>query len=291
MMSERLALGTVQFGLNYGIANSIGIVSESELEAILDLARKAGIDTLDTAIAYGSSEERLGASGINDWQVVTKLPSIPLDADYITRQIRAKVNESLERLKITRLFGLLLHSPNQLLEEGGMQIYEAFTELKNEGIVSKIGYSVYEPHDLDRLCHAFPPDIVQLPLNILDRRFINTGWIKQLKESSVDIHSRSAFLQGLLLMPPGKRPEKFNYWKDLWKVWDSFLAQTGLTAAQACLNFVHSISELNKVVIGVDSATHLNEILDIQLDTSISFPAELSCEDTWLLNPSNWESL
>jgi aryl-alcohol dehydrogenase-like predicted oxidoreductase len=186
---------------------------------------------------------------------------------------------------------LLLHAPNQLLERGGMQIYEAIKELKNEGIISKVGYSVYEPHDLDRLCQKFPPDIVQLPLNILDRRFINTGWINQLKENGVDIHTRSAFLQGLLLMPPGKRPNKFNHWNDLWKVWDSFLEQTGLNAAKACLNFVYSIAEVNKVVIGVDCTKHLKEILDIQSDKSIFFPLELSCGDTQLINPSNWASL
>jgi aryl-alcohol dehydrogenase-like predicted oxidoreductase len=177
------------------------------------------------------------------------------------------------------------------MEEGGRQIYEALTELKSEGTVLRIGYSVYEPHVLDRLCQKFPPDIVQLPLNVLDRRFINSGWISQLEKSGVDIHTRSAFLQGLLLMAPGKRPEKFSHWKDLWKTWDSFLEQTGLTAAEACLNFIYSIPEVNRIVIGVDSATHLKEILATQPATSIPFPAELSCEDTRLINPSNWENL
>jgi aryl-alcohol dehydrogenase-like predicted oxidoreductase len=291
MIAERLALGTVQFGLDYGIANTNGIVSEKEMIAILDLAKKRGIDTLDTAIAYGSSEERLGLSGINGWSVITKLSSIPPGTGSVETEIRESVRNSLQRLRIEKLYGLLLHVPGQLLNIQGEQIYRTLSELKEEGIVSKIGYSVYEPGELDLLVNSFPPDIVQIPLNVLDRRFISTGWLRQLKESGVEIHTRSAFLQGLLLMIPGERPQKFNHWNDLWQRWDFFVRQSGLTAAQICLGFACSIQEVNKIVIGVDSVAHLNDILDTPPVMPVSVPDTLSCEDIRLINPSNWKNL
>ena len=112
---NRLALGTVQFGLNYGIANQQGQVSHDEAKAILDHASAHGIDTLDAAIAYGNSEQRLGEIGVQHWQVVSKLPAIPEGCSDISQWVADSVKESLQRLKIKRLYGLLLHRPQQLL--------------------------------------------------------------------------------------------------------------------------------------------------------------------------------
>ena len=111
----KLALGTVQFGLNYGIANLAGQVGLTEAQAILSHARKCGLDTLDTAVNYGDSEQRLGEIGVTDWQVISKLPALPEQCDDVATSVRNQVQASLERLRNTKLQGLLLHRPEQLL--------------------------------------------------------------------------------------------------------------------------------------------------------------------------------
>ena len=128
-MANRLALGTVQFGLRYGVANTSGQVSLDEVTAILQQAWAAGVDTLDTAIAYGESEQRLGEIGVEGWRVVSKLPAMPSDPSDIGGWVEDAVECSLRRLNIDCLYGLLLHRSQQLLEPRGEDLYASLVEL------------------------------------------------------------------------------------------------------------------------------------------------------------------
>lgn len=232
---NRLALGTVQFGLPYGVANQQGQVSLEEARAILEHAQAAGLDTLDTAIAYGNCEERLGEIGVSQWQVISKLPAIPEGCIDVAAWTRECVAASLRRLGIDQLRGLLLHRPEQLLAPQGDALYFALTHLKNDGLVQKIGVSIYGSEELNALNAKFRFDIVQAPLNLFDRRLIDSGWLARLSQQGTEVHVRSVFLQGLLLMQPAGRPEKFNRWQPLWDRWQQWLADTKLTPLQACL--------------------------------------------------------
>src|SRR5688572_16931975 len=113
----RLALGTVQFGVPYGIANQSGQPSEEDVAMVVSRAWKGGLRTLDTAIAYGDSERRLGRVGVQHWHIVTKLPAVDKDCTDVEAWVRTAVAGSLERLRVPRLHGLLLHRPEQLLTE------------------------------------------------------------------------------------------------------------------------------------------------------------------------------
>jgi len=196
----KLGIGTVQFGLNYGVANRQGQVSQDEAKAILGHAWASGMDTLDTAIAYGDSEQRLGEIGIRDWRVVSKLPSIPDGCSDISQWVTDSVNESLQRLKVKCLYGLLLHQPKQLLGQAGGRLYSVLQQLKRDGRIEKIGISIYDPEELDAVCSHYHLDMVQAPFNIFDRRLIDSGWLARLAEQDTELHVRSVFLQGLLLM-------------------------------------------------------------------------------------------
>jgi aryl-alcohol dehydrogenase-like predicted oxidoreductase len=287
----KLALGTAQFGLDYGIANRQGQVSHDEAKAILEHAWANGIDTLDTAIAYGESEQRLGEIGVQDWQVVSKLPAIPMGCDSIAQWVMDAVQDSLERLKVEKLHGLLLHQPQQLLEKDGNQLYRALRQLKKDGLVQKIGISIYAPSELGALCSRFQLDLVQAPFNIMDRRLIDTGWLSRLTEQGMEVQVRSIFLQGLLLIKPADRPRKFFRWATLWSRWDEWLEHTGLTPLQACVRYALSFSQISKVIFGVDSLLQLKEILMAAAASSPQVPDGLSTSDLGLLNPANWATI
>ena len=290
-MTSRLALGTVQFGLRYGVANTSGQVSSGEAAAILQQARAAGIDTLDTAIAYGESEQRLGEIGVEGWRGVSKLPAMPDDYADVAGWVQEAVECSLRRLNIHRLYGLLLHRSQQLLESRGEDLYAALVELKDQGLVGKIGVSIYDPGELDLLWPRFQLDLVQAPFNILDRRLETSGWLARMHQAGTEVHVRSVFLQGLLLMEADHRPEKFSRWQLLWDRWDQWLNDQALMPVQACLGFVMSRPEINRIVVGVDNRKQLQEILSAAEVRIPTLPATLMIEDLDLINPPRWDTL
>jgi aryl-alcohol dehydrogenase-like predicted oxidoreductase len=287
----KLAIGTVQFGLQYGIANKTGQISEKEARKILKYAKEANIDTIDTAIGYGNSEYCLGSIGVDGWNVVTKIPEIPKGCLNVTSWINEKLKQSLNRLGVNSVKGLMLHRPMQLLETVGEEIWQTLKELKQKKMVKKIGFSIYEPDELDKLWYNFKPEIVQAPYNIFDQRLKESGWMKKLYENNVEIHVRSLFLQGLLLMNSRSRPEKFNQWESLWEEWDQWLDQQQLTPLEAALGFVLKETMVDRAIVGVDSLAHLKGIIsssNIQMDNTSH---NLKITDHNLFNPANWSKL
>jgi aryl-alcohol dehydrogenase-like predicted oxidoreductase len=288
MHSRRLALGTAQFGMRYGVANRVGQVQPSEVRRILEHARAAGMDTLDTAAAYGASEALLGSVGVAGWITVTKLPAVPAACRDVQGWMRSAAEESLGRLGLERLGGLLLHAPVQLLGPDGAAIYAALERLRAAGLTQRIGISVYGPEELEALVTRFEFDIVQAPLNILDRRLAASGWLARLHAAGVEVHVRSLFLQGLLLLPAGERPEEFSRWQPLWDLWHDWLAARGLTAIQACVAFAAAQPHVDRAVVGVDSLRQLEEILAALSQDRIELPPELASDEPDLVDPSRW---
>jgi len=288
---NRLALGTVQFGLPYGIANLTGQVSRPEAKKMLQLALTKGIDTLDTAMAYGESEARLGELGTNGFKLVTKLPPVPDGCTDISGWIRKQVDASLARLGVTEVYGLLLHRSEQLLGPNGQQLYLAMQALRDRGQVKNVGISIYSPNELEAVTKVFQLDLVQAPFNLVDRRLRTTGWLKRLKEDGVEIHIRSVFLQGLLLMQQSALPPKFAPWSDLWQRWHKWLSDHNVSAIQACLAFPLAFPEIDRVVVGADTLNQLAQIFGAVSGTSQVSCPDLQCEEENLINPSRWPKL
>jgi aryl-alcohol dehydrogenase-like predicted oxidoreductase len=287
----KLALGSAQFGLSYGVANEVGQVCLDEAKAILDLARRNGVSVIDTAIAYGESEYTLGQCGIDNWSVVSKLPQMPRDVASVEGWVVEQVENSLKRLGVTKLDAVLLHRPDQLFEKNGIALYEALKIIKAKGLTDKIGISIYESDELPSIFENMHFDLVQAPLNIFDQRLLDSGWAKRLKSLQVELHVRSAFLQGLLLMPLDKRPIKFNRWKPVWLEWDRWLIDSGLTPLQACLQYVYQIPEVDHVIVGVDRVSQLQEILSVPNNALLTLPQWSIPLDGDLLNPAKWNAL
>ena len=287
----KIALGTVQFGLDYGIANNQGKVSANIAKNILMHAQLAGIDTLDTASVYGNSEEQLGEIGVKDWRIITKLSNVPNLCDDISLWVREQVFESIQRLKVRSIAGLLLHDTGQLTGPHGQQIWSALKTLKDEGVIEKIGFSIYHPNELEILWESYRPDIVQAPYYIFDRRLEQSGWLQIMSDSRVEIHIRSVFLQGLLLMDKDSRPIKFNRWSYSFDLLEKWLKGNNTTALQACLSLPLNDDRINRIVIGVDNTQQLKSIL-VESDINAPVPPLSLClDDVDLINPSHWNSL
>ena len=291
MFIEKIALGSANFGQSYGVANSAGKLVQRDVDLILKEALSSGVHFLDTAAAYGESELVLGRTGVSGWSVITKLPPLPREEVDPTGWVICKARASLGRLGLQSLDGLLLHKPFDLLGDNGSLLYKGLKECKESGLAKRIGISIYNPEELDAVISLYPMDIVQAPFNVLDQRIQQSGWLARLQDMGVEMHARSAFLQGLLLMGKEERPAKFARWNNVWEAWHTWLKDSGLTALEACLAFVMECPKINRVVLGVDSERHLREILAVA-NAGITLPSScLASNDLDLINPSRWASL
>ena len=251
--NSKIALGTVQFGLDYGISNLDGKTSIEEVSKILDTAFNRGLSILDTAQAYGDSETVLGASHGNRFKIITKIN--PANEDIGTAE--QFVEKSLQKLKIEKLYGMLFHSATSAIQNP--RIVSELRGLQEKGIIEKLGFSVYTPHELEQLINLYgQPDIIQVPYSHLDQRFEKIAQVLHLK--GVEIHTRSTFLQGLFFNPADGLSEFFGPVVPYLKALKSTFSDEG-QLAQALLSFCLSKDFIDYVVLGVNNVKQLEENL------------------------------
>lgn len=243
---------------------------------------------LDTAVAYGDSEDCLGELGTADFQVVTKLPPLDSGVVDVQRWVVDQVLASLSRLRRKTLYGLLLHRPDDLLGPRGEELSRAVVRMLDDGLVGKAGVSIYDPGQLDALSSAMPIGLVQAPFNVLDRRLATSGWLDRLQTGGVEVHTRSMFLQGLLVMETSSLASRFAKWMELLQSWHRWLETNHLSAAEACVRFAMSESRIARLVVGCDNVDQLEEIALFVLRGPLQVPISISSEDVDLLNPARW---
>ena len=288
---SKLGLGTVQWGMDYGVSNQGGRTPVETVSAILSEARDRGVDVIDTAALYGDAESVLGRNALTSFRVITKTPRFA--SSMIGEEHAGELNEvfhrSLRRLSCTMVYGLLAHHADDLLVPGGEKLWTAMMRLKEQGLVEKIGASMYDGEKVDALLERFRPDILQVPLSVLDQRMLLNGQLERLKSRGVEIHTRSAFLQGLLLLPPERIPFYFDPIAPLLKRWHAAVEEQGLTAIQAALTFVRNVPYVDTVLIGVENVEQFRTCL-AQFETAARFDASgLACADPMFVNPVNWK--
>jgi aryl-alcohol dehydrogenase-like predicted oxidoreductase len=283
----KIAIGSAQFGSKYGLANSDGPVPRPEVIKILQLARENGISCIDTARAYGSSEEVLGGFGMVGWDVITKLPRYP-SLIPIEEWVEQSIGESLAHLNIDSIYGLLLHYPMDLFGAHGQKLYASLIGLKNQGLIKKIGVSIYSPEELDRILDKFDIDLVQSPCNLLDRRILESGWADSLDRAGIELHVRSVFLQGLLLNNGLQESPPFNKWWNVWEELERWRSNLNISIFGACLQFPISEPKIKKVVIGVDSVEQLNQIITVPQKALPYLPIFSKPLEIELINPALW---
>lgn len=285
---SKLALGTANFGQIYGLNKSHGL-SMSDKNAIIQSALSLGIKSIDTAQAYGNAEDVLGEIGVSEFAITSKV-LVSKGTGDIFLDVVSSVKESIKKLGIGSLQNLLLHSPADLLCPEGMEIVRALKALKEQGLVTKVGFSIYDSEILDKLIPILEPEIVQVPFNLFDQGIVTSGWSQRLKERNTEIHTRSTFLQGLLLLGPDELPHYFrSNWDSLFAEWHHFLDASKLLPEQACLQFCIQQPWIDKVVVGVEKATQLESLRQIeQARIETNFP-DFRTSDPLLINPSKWK--
>jgi aryl-alcohol dehydrogenase-like predicted oxidoreductase len=287
MSKNKLVLGTAQFGLDYGINNKRGKIPREEIFGILKLAFEAGIDTLDTAYAYGDSESVIGEfirSSGSQLKVISKLPTCGLE------DIENIFKTSINRLGLDSLHGYYVHSFQQYLEMP--EVWTALTKMKSEDRISKIGFSLYHPSELDYILdNNIPLDMIQVPYSIFDQRF--SSYFPKLKDKKIEVFVRSVFLQGLGFRDPCELTAHFENIKnkivDLRKISTNF----GVPLASIFLNFTVLNDYIDKVVVGIDSIENLRELLTssdylCKVDPIMAELASFKVDDEKIILPVNW---
>lgn len=286
-LAKKIIIGTAQFGNSYGISNSKGQVKIKEVKNILKFAKQNKIKSFDTAISYGDSEKILGNYKLENYKVISKINKTSLtniNKDYIFHQI----SQILERLKINKLYGILIHDPNILYSKQGKQLVNYLNECKEYGLVEKVGVSVTNVIDIKTFLNQFTFDIVQAPFNIFDRRLVQLNLIEYMKKKNIELHVRSIFLQGLLLMSYDKIPKKFQKWNKLFKKWEDWVIYNNISKIEACVSFAYLTKDISNILIGCQSVKELKEILNINPSNNLKIPEDLICDDLDLINPTEW---
>lgn len=266
-VKERVCLGTVQFGLKYGINNKTGKPGQEQVFAMLDLAVEKGIEYFDTAVAYGNAEEILGKyfssrNLQNQVKVISKLqPNLIADDDHKAELIvEEEIRKSLERLNLEYLEGYLLHTPTNFYNK---RIMNGLLGAKEKGLIRNLGVSIYETqHALD-VVNSGMVDYIQIPYNVLDQRLEKTDFFTIAKRQGITVFARAPFLQGLLLMDAEEIPESIPGARVYVKEFARIIARHGLSKVEATLLFSYQNPHLDRVVWGVDTLEQLLEDITV----------------------------
>lgn len=283
-----IAIGTANFGMKYGVANSRGKLSDTSVAEILGLAKSLGLTCLDTANAYGESQKVLGEIGVNDWRIISKISSIPPSCVDVPAYVRAQIKLILNSLKLSEFDSVLVHNAKDLMGEFGDVLFEELQNAQSKGQVKKIGVSIYDPNDLELITSRFRLDVVQAPINVFDNRLQDSGWLDRLVSIGTEVHARSVFLQGVLLSRDVQKSPFFKPWKSTFEKWNDFCEATGRSPMSNCIKHVKSYESVTCAVVGIDSAQNLSEVFDAFSEQ----PQRASgCDfgiDSQLINPANW---
>lgn len=281
----RIALGTVQWGLKYGIFNTDGIPCDNELIDIISIAEENNITLLDTASSYGKSEERIGEFVKKDYKIITKIGDFK-NGDNLNNQIQ----KSLLKLQKKRIYGCMFHNGDELINN--KHLWNELSKYKDSRTIKKIGYSLYEPKVLSKLLDAeLLPDIIQVPYSIFDRKF--ELYFNLLKEFNVEIHIRSVFLQGLYFKSANELDANFKVFKKPLMQLEDLGVKYKISKLDLALSFVLQNPQIDYVILGVDTAKQLKEIVNSSKQKLskkvLNDLMAINFEKPTMLNPVNWK--
>lgn len=300
-----LTLGTVQLGMPYGIANQLGQPDEAMAARILSAALDGGITCLDTASAYGSAEQVLGRYLRENARSAAVITKLILKADRETtladleRQIEEGIRTSLERLQTDLIPAVLLHRPNVLGIFGG-QVTELLLKHVKRGHIGTIGASLlsFDPQEfadnwqeLQKDCY----EIVQLPMNVLDRRMFANGTFAQLRDSSKQLFVRSIYLQGLLFMKPDGLEDRLKPAAPWLARLQSFAEQEGMSVPEFAFSYIHHMPGIASIVFGAESPEQVEDNIAllgtpaIREKTLQEMARAFADVPEFVITPSRWE--
>jgi len=290
-MNNKIILGTVQLGLDYGINNLSGKPSLEEAFDILDLAYSSGIKTLDTAEAYGTSMEVIGKFQKQypnkNFNIISKLSA---NSNISNINLSKHVLSCCETLNSEQLYGYMFHNYESFIKN--TKLYDEMISLKSEGIILNAGISLYTNKEIEDIIENFSDfDFIQIPFNLLDNDLKRASIILKAKYNGIAIHTRSTFLQGLFFMDPSQLPNKLLSLKPYVENVHKIASQNNLSPDELALQYVLQKDYIDYVLIGVDNKNQLEENIkkiNKTFDISDKLIDTIDVTEDQLLNPSNW---
>ena len=278
MSVNKIGLGTVQFGMDYGISNNLGKTSFDESQKIVNILLKNNINYIDTASAYGNAEKILGNIGVNKFNIISKFRSKNIF------DLETEFSQTLKDLKSPKLYGYLSHNPDDLISNP--LLWNKLIEFKKRSLIDKIGFSFNNIKQIDEVIKKnLIPDLVQIPYNLFDQRFLKKIYFLKNKYST-EIHSRSVFLQGLFFMKEDELHGSLNEFKENINYLNNICNYDKQKILSLAINFCLNNEIIDKVIIGTQNANQLNEIIN-----SVSLSTEIDIENLNFINNSKIKTL
>lgn len=280
----KLILGSAQFGFKYGINKKK--ITKFEFKKISKIIQSNSLTFFDTSMNYGDSERRIGKIKIKK-KIITKIKLPKKKLSNLRLWFNSKLQNSLNRLKVEKLHGLLFHDTADILKKKNDFLDIVLKSKKNKKI-TKVGISVYEIKEINQILKIWKPDIIQIPLNIFDQRFLKSNLLKKLKRLKIEVHVRSCFLQGILLQKNIKQNANFLS-KRIFKNYINWCKINQITQLTACLHFVRKIKYIDYLIVGFDESNHLKEILRSFKKKLVSVPNDFAINELNLIDPRKWQ--
>ncbi len=285
-MKSKIILGTVQFGMNYGISNKIGKPSSKEVGEILNFAYDNGISTVDSADGYGDALEILGNYNHNNtrkYNLNTKFKACELE-------LNTQLDISLQKMNADSINVYYYHSFEDYI------CYPAYKEqlslLKDRGKIKRIGLSVYENIQFKKACEDESIDVIQVPYNLLDNQSQKGALINLAKNNGKQIQVRSVFLQGLFFLPISKIPAKLKSLIPYLKKVHEISKVANISIGQLALNYTLQQEGVDHVIIGVESLDqlksnifHSKQRIPVDIIQAID---RINVQHPEMLYPKNW---
>ena len=283
LLKNKFILGTAQFDFKYGIKKFNDQINKLDIIEILKIAKNQ-IKYIDTSPNYKNVEKLIGNTKTKNLEYYTKTISLN---EFGIDKVKARIHDSFDHLNIKSIEGVYIHHFEDVYNKNFDNLFTFLRNLKDNGKIKQIGFSIYEKKEIEFLINNFDFDILQIPINIFDQRLIANNYLKILKKRKINIIARSIFLQGLLLNI-NDHPLYFNKWSNFFMDYNNFLKINNMNSIEMCLSFINSIKEIDNIIIGVKNTNQLNAILNANINNSIDF-SNLSNADNKLIDPRNWK--
>jgi aryl-alcohol dehydrogenase-like predicted oxidoreductase len=286
--AHSIIIGTAGFGTRYGVANEVITSTLEDIKNCVEFAQSNEIHSFDSAPSYGNAESLLGnyRNLTKPLNLVSKIKSEKLLSFNLAIE---SVKKTLADAKIDKLWCLLLHEEIEFVSSRTDKIIRNLNKVKELGFTEHIGISTYSANAAIFAKKFYPTlTVFQIPENLFDRRFFRSNELQKFQESGNILHVRSIFLQGLLIMDSKKLPIKLARMQKNLKQFDEICEKYSIRRIHACLSYAYSIPWSSGVVIGVNSKTQLQEILQYNQKLEIPWEKELQPVDPWMLDPRNW---
>jgi len=286
--NKKFIIGTAQFGAKYGIKNKHIKIKKNNAFKILKLSEKNNINHLDTSDAYRGYKKILSKYNLEKWKISLKLSNKLINRLNSEKKFLNFFYKNLKMINKKKFDYILFHDSKILFKRNGKKIYHYLFKLKKKGFVKKIGISAYTTSEVKSVIRKYKIDVIQIPLNIFDQRLIKKKFIKKLKSLKIEIHARSIFLQGLLLLDKKNIPKKFQKYNKSFIKWFEFLKKNKTSPLKECIKFAFINNFIDKYIIGVDSTSNLEDIVNLKIKNSKKNFETLKSNNIRLIDPRKW---